>query len=307
MKAQYVVGLCTIVSCGEIGSQAAHPDASATSSADAMQTCDPTARFDAPRPIPGLEINGGTPRLSCDELTIYFFTGNPSHANDADLWLAHRSSPADAFGAPAPMTAQDTPADELDPAVSADGMRLWFISNRAANEGFHIYIAERTSTLAEFGAPGLASAVNAADATRSDIQPFETMDGRELWFSSSRVGGQGGLEIWHAVKSGGEFSTPTLVSELNSPADDVMPTLSADGLTAYFSSNQATIGGRGGLDIWTAHRSSAGGSFSLPTLVDELNTSGNDYLTWISPDNCRAYGVTNANEGGHYFMAVRQR
>ena len=40
---------------------------------DALQMCDPIAKFGAPMPIPGLEmIDGGTARLSSDELTIYF-------------------------------------------------------------------------------------------------------------------------------------------------------------------------------------------------------------------------------------------
>ena len=37
------------------------------------------------------------------------------------------------------------------------------------------------------------------------------------------------------------------------------------------------------------------GSIRAPTLLEELNTSGNDRATWLSPDGCRLYGSTDGN------------
>jgi Tol biopolymer transport system component len=195
-------------------------------SSDALQMCDPTAKFGAPMQIAGLEmIDGGTVRLSSDELTIYF------SADPGDLWAAHRSALAEAFGTPILLTAENSPEGEYNPAVSSDGLTLWFDSNRVANEGFHLYVATRASLLAEFATPGLAATVNCTDTKQSDGNPYVTVDGNELWFTSTRAGGLGGEDIWRAPWTGNGFATPMLVAELSSSAVDWLPTLSADRLT----------------------------------------------------------------------------
>ena len=297
--------LVLLLSCGNVdpSTNASMPaDGHVSRPVDAQQSCDPMAKFDTPIPVPGLEmIDGGPPRLSPDELTIYFFTGAPT-----DLWTARRSALTEAFGTPTTMTAQNSPYDDADPTTTPDGLTLWFTSNRVINEGYHMYVAARPSGLAVFGAPGLAATVNATDTKQWDIQPSITSDNNELWFASSRSGGMGSFDIWHAIWSGSGFGTPTAVSEINSSADDRMPTLSADQLTIYFSSTRATIGTKGAADIWTSHRNSIHDKFSPPTLVNELNTSGGDYAKWMSADNCRIYGLSYVNGPGRYFVAARQ-
>jgi len=271
-----------------------------TPPSDALQMCDPTAKFGAPVPIPGLGmIDAACARLSLDELTIYF------HANPPDLWVAHRNALIEAFGPPTLLAAQNSSSGDENPAVSSDGLTLWFDSNRVANEGFHLYIATRASTLAEFGTPGLAATVNATDPQESDAHPFVTADGKELWFVSNRAGGLGGFDVWHASWQGNGFATPTIVAELNSSADEFLPALSADRLTVYFSSMRAATGTKGGLDIWTSHRSTVNDGFPAPTLVDELNTTGNDFATWLSADNCRMYGTSSVSGPYRLYVATR--
>jgi len=269
---------------------------------DALRMCDPTAKFGAPMPLSEFDMaDVGAGRLSSDELTIYFSTVA------GDLWISRRSALPEVFGVPALLTAQNSSSLDYDPTVSSDRLTLWFASNRTANEGFHLYVAARASTLAEFGAPGLAATVNATDPKQTDAQPFVTADGTELWFTSTRAGGLGGLDIWHATWAGNEFATPTIVAELNSSSDDFLPTLSADRLTVYFASTRAAVGTKGGFDIWTSHRSTVNDGFPAPTLVDELNTTGNDFTTWLSVDNCRMFGVSYATGPGRLFMATRQQ
>lgn len=297
MKLGCVFLLPITMGCGQVRSS---PDAGA--SLDVSPRCDPSARFGAPVQLPGLAmVDGGYPRLSADELTIYFHTYSPGK-----LWSAHRSALTEAFGAPALLAAQNSTSDDYDPAESADGLTLWFASFRVANEGEHLYISTRASSLANFGAPGLASRVNAADPTRSDAQPFPTMDGSELWFTSNRAGGLGGSDIWRASWTGSEFATPVNVPELNSSSTEYLPTVSADRLTVYFSSQRAAPGVKGQFDIWTSHRNVVDDGFPPPTLVDELNTTGSDFVGWLSADSCRLYGVSNAEGPNRFFMATRQ-
>lgn len=296
MRMRCVLLLSITIGCGGVNSST---DAGVPP-VDVLRMCNPTAKFGTPMPIPGLAtIDGATVRLSADELTIYF-------SNSADLLVAHRSAVTEAFGTPTLITAQNSSSSDFDPAVSSDGLTLWFESNRVANEGFHLYVATRASTLAEFGAPGLAATVNAMDTKQSDAQPFVTVRDNELWFTSTRAGGLGDYDIWHAMQRGGGFATPVIAPELNSSADDYLPMLSADGLTVYLTSTRAAAGTKGGFDVWTSHRSAVNDGFPVPTLVDEINTAGTDYATWLSADNCRMYGASNAGGPYRMFVATRQ-
>src|SRR5262249_45859446 len=186
----------------------------------------------------------------------------------AQLYRAVRTSRAAPFGMPVLLTAENT-GPTFDPDTSQDGLTLWFASLRVPNEGQHLYVATRPSTLAEFGPPGLVAMINAADVTVSDGQPFEVAGGTELWLTSTRQPGLGGSEIWRAVGTGAAFTSPVMEAALSSSADDWFPVLSADRLTIYFSSSRSTAGAKGGFDIWTSHRSSVSDGFPAPTPVAE--------------------------------------
>jgi len=290
--------------CGTVSSSSDARTSPTDTSVAVPRMCDPTTKFSEPVPIPELAmVNAGAPRLSSDELTIYFH----AYGGQVDLWSAHRSSLTEAFSPPTLLAGQNSPSNDFDPAVSADGLTLWFASTRVANEGQHLYVSTRASTLAEFGAPGLAAAVNATDTQQYDAQPFLTTVGNELWFTSRRTGGLGGNDIWRAAWTGSGFETPVAVAELNSPADEWVPTVSADRLTVYFSSERAATGAKGDRDIWVSHRNVIDDGFPASTLVDELNTAGADVASWLSADNCRMYGTSSGGGGtNRIYMATRQ-
>jgi hypothetical protein len=189
--------------------------------------------------------------------------------------------------------------------VSSDGLTLWFTST-PANQGAHIYVATRSSTLAAFGGAALAATVNSADTTLFDSQPFVTADNAEIWFSSTRTPSQGSRDIWHATRTAGGLGAPVSDTPLNSSSFDGVATLSADRLTIFFNSNRPGTGVKGGFDIWIAHRTTADGEFGAPTLVTEVNTAGNDVPGWISSDNCRLYLGSDSSSVFQIFVATRQ-
>jgi hypothetical protein len=300
---------CIAVACAACGdvTKTATPDGSvrldgALADSPVAATCDPTKPFGAPMPVMGLSTMSmieGTVRLSPDELTAYF--GGTATGTNGELYVTHRATRDEAFATPTLMAAENSPADEADPAVSADGLTLWFSSVRAANEANHIYIATRSSALAEFGEPGLAAGIDGSDPQQQDFQPYITNGGEELWFASTRSPSSGGADIWRSTRSPTGFSTPTRVLELASTADDWLPTLSADRLTVYFASKRAGTGTKGGHDVWMSHRSTIDDGFAAPSVVDELNTAADDLVSWLSSDNCRIYGSTT----GDIWMATR--
>lgn len=298
------------IGCGSVtASNPTEPrDAMASdASVDATVICDPMAPFKAPVAVPGVATDATVelaPRLSADELTIYFW-GEPQSNPDSNIYVAHRAKRTDPFDDPMPVPSIDTTALENDPAISSDGNTLWFTSNRPTGKVYHLYVATRATSLAQFGAPGLVDGVNAADTTQSDVQPFVTADGSELWFASSRPPSQLS-DIWHASWNGTSFANPVQEVAVSSAGDDFNPTLSADRLTLYFSSTRAATGAPGGFDVWRSHRSVASDGFPAPSLVDELSTTGRDYATWLSPDNCRIYGSRTGAVNDDVFMATRQ-
>jgi hypothetical protein len=102
------------------------------------------------------------------------------------------------------------------------------------------------------------------------------------------------------------FSAPTLVTALNSSGNEDALTFSADGLTAYLSSTRT--GGMGLNDIWFATRASAAQSFGAPTLVEGVNTAGDERGPWISLDGLRLFLFSRPVGGTdyHYMVAARQ-
>jgi len=64
-------------------------------------------------------------------------------------------------------------------------------------------------------------------------------NGKCLYFVSDREGGQGGYDIWVARWTGGKWGAVTnLGAGINSPADELGPTLTRDGEWLYFSSDR---------------------------------------------------------------------
>jgi len=272
-------------------------------SVDASSICDPAGTFDTPVPLTGFNTANteATSRLSTDELELYF--SGTSGTVDSNLYKAQRSTTNQPFGAPIALAQVNTAGGEHDPSVSSDGLMLFFTSGRVSGEGFHLYVSARMSRVGEFGAVSEVANVNSATVTDNDIQPFVTADGQELWFASIRSGGLGGLDIYRAFWNGSNFANVAAITALITNADDEAPMLSADKLTVYLSSNRP--GGKSGLDIWTAHRSTTSDGFPAPRLVPELNSSANDYVGWLSPDNCRMYFASNV--AGTYDIYVVTR
>lgn len=255
--------------------------------ADAAPACDPARPFGAPRLVPGLDTSDffATPRLSPDELSIYFTTLAPRDgALQADLVRAVRTSRDAPFGPATLLAALNTPQQDNDPMIASDHRSLWFSSSRSGNN--ELYVARRASTGEEFGAhelvPGLAG-------PSQDMHPYYRPAGPELWFTSDR--GDSGTDIYVAALRDGSFGPATLVSELSTPAVDVQPQVTEDGLGVLLASNRD--GGSGGFDLWIASRTSTTEKFRAPTALAGINTRDDEYAGWISPDGCRVYFSSN--------------
>jgi hypothetical protein len=122
--------------------------------------------------------------------------------------------------------------------------------------------------------------------------------------SASR--GARNADIWRAAASGGGFSAPVDVTEIDTMFDEGNPTLSPDRLTLFWASNRTDGGAKGGYDIWTAKRADTSAPFSSIANVAELNTANDDFPGWLSPDGCRLYLTSQATVGQMY-VATRPK
>lgn len=275
--------------------------------AEPAAACDPGKPFGSPALVAGLDpaAFAATPRLSADELTIYFTTLVPVDGSlVADLVKASRSSRDAPFGPATPLAAFNTTSHDNDPMVASDHLSLWFSSARSGNN--ELYVARRASTAVDFGP---ASLVPGVGGPSQEMHPYYRAAGQELWLTSDRA--DAGVDIYRARAADGGFEAPVRVAELSSGALDVHPAITEDGLTLLFASNRD--GGAGGFDLWLARWASATAAFDPPEPVAGVGSSADEYGGWLSPDGCRVYfssgrgGVTDAGQLHRLYVAARPR
>ncbi|SMG33987.1 WD40-like Beta Propeller Repeat [Marivirga sericea] len=112
--------------------------------------------------------------------------------------------------------------------------------------------------------------------------PAFSEDGRTLYFSSTREGGFGGVDLYSAtVNSRGQWgNVRNLGDKINTPEDEMFPSASQDG-KLYFSSNGHP--GLGKLDIFVAERK--GGDITISHLGKPMNSNKDDFAVFMySPD-----------------------
>jgi hypothetical protein len=185
--------------------------------------------------------------------------------------------------------------DDQHPAISRDGLRLYFSSNRPGGfGGLDIWVARRASLQAPWEAPiNLGPNIN----TRSDdFAPNFSNDERLLFFHSVRPGGCGMSDLYFSRRDKfddfgwepalnldffGRDPNAPLVCIVNSAFNDGGPDYFQDdtGRTdLYFTSTRP--GGLGDFDIY-ATTLRADGTWGLAALVPELSSPNRDTRTAI--------------------------
>jgi tetratricopeptide (TPR) repeat protein len=126
-----------------------------------------------------------------------------------------------------------------------------------------------------------------------------TEDGTTMFFTSDRLGGYGGLDIWMSIKLGAnEWSKPINLGEsVNSKGDEESPNISDDGKTLYFSSN-GRINSFGGFDIYKSEKTEFNTWGIAENLGYPINSIGDDiFFTPINSTEKAFY--TSYRYGSH--------
>lgn len=205
---------------------------------------------------PAKELNSvysdGTPCCSSDKTQMVFYSTRPGSMGGRDLWLASRDNSSVAFAEIVPLTEINSTAIDHMPSLSVDMLTLYYTSFRSDGVGMSdIWMARRANPKSPFAAPQNPSELNTVNREES---PWVAADGLVMYFISDRTGGMGGADIWWATRpdSQSPFSAPVNLSDLNSAADEVDVSLSADEQEIYFSSNR-----NGPYTLWRAWRTCA--------------------------------------------------
>ena len=116
--------------------------------------------------------------------------------------------------------------------------------------------------------------VTASDSLAFDGSPAFSGDGKTLYFSSNRTGGNGGLDIYRVnMDASGRFGNAVNMGKaINTAGDEMFPFVSADG-KLYFSSDGHP--GLGKLDLFVAVRT--GGKITVENLGLPYNSSMDDF------------------------------
>jgi len=236
------------------------------------------------------------PAVSADELILVFDSWRPDKAGESDLWMAARDDARSAFSEPVNLQQLNGPYAESGPSLSADGLTICFASDRPGVHGrTNLYLATRPDREAPFGAPTELTELNSDSWDGSCDLDSEAL---VLVFASGRQQSDGTRDLWIASRPSTTeaFDPPTRVAGVNSPADEIGPSLSADGLELYFASDRA--GGLGLDDIYLARRESSSAPFGEMVNLTNLNSANDDVGPNISRDGNRLYLNRNARVYG---------
>ncbi len=199
-------------------------------------------------PADSMDLFGG-PSLSFDGNLLFFFRSVGVHGNH-DIFYSHRLKTgwADPISIGAPI---NTDGYEGFPSVSADGTTLYFVRQNFEGPQDKVLRKEKEQIFClsiyksvkdkddKWGKPEkLPWPIN----QECEKAPRIMADGKTLIFSSNRVGGKGGFDMYQSkLNALGEWSQPVPLAYVNTDKDDQLPCISAEGDLMYYTYNNSDI------------------------------------------------------------------
>jgi len=210
----------------------------------------------------------------------------------------------------------NTSGFEGKPSLSADGLELYFVSDRPGALGGpgdqDIYVSTRTSVNRSWGPPKrLPPPVSSAFF---DITPTISLDGLALYFGSNRPGpfSPPWPDLWVSRRASVNHPWGEAVNlgpGVNTPLFEGSIDISPDQRTAFFAGVTPDFV----FDIFVSRRSSTDEPFGTRVQLPEpINSDGHDYGPALTPDGHTMFfssGTDNPFAPGainHLYVAERQ-
>jgi hypothetical protein len=218
-------------------------------------------RFATPTPVDELndpDSKDQDPTLTEDELEIFFFSDRDGNA---DIWMATRGDAGSHWDPPVPVTEVNSVETDQNPAISRDGLRLWFSSKR---EPAGIYFASRPSRDEPFGTPEPIP-IDAGGSGLLVIAP--SVDAAELRMAVS-IGTAESRDLYELVRPSltASWGAPAIVPGVNFDGADSTPFLIDDGRELLLHSGRLGLG-----DLFWAYRESPGLDVERVEPLSEVN------------------------------------
>ena len=188
----------------------------------AQRSPEAAGEWNAPQPLTSINTTDDElgPELSRDGQLLLFYSNRSGGSGGYDIWVSRRSE----SGWQAPVNlgpAINSEHDEYSPALSPDGTRLYFASNRPQPDDgpqrisqspwhatvrqdrhrrdFDLYMA-----IVEHGEPRDAAAIAPLNTTFNEGALAFSPAGDFLYFCSDRPGGKGGFDLYRSRYLRGE-------------------------------------------------------------------------------------------------------
>ncbi len=219
------------------------------------------------------------PEFTPDGKTLYFLKDSPAF-NFWTICVSHFRDGKWSQPEVAPFSGQYSDAD---PFITADGSKLFFISNRPLKPGdkpkedMDIWMMTKEGS-------GWSSPVNLGapvNTNGSEWYPTVAADGT-LYFGSDRDGGHGRTDLYRSRFVDGKYSeAENLGSTINTAADEFEPYIAPDQSFLIFMSQRPEDHGRG--KLYLSYQRD--GKWTAPVnLGDKINSSRAEYSPKISPN-----------------------
>ena len=192
-------------------------------------------------------------------------------------------------------------ANDLGASISADGLTLYFSSNRTGGSGGYDLWCTTRATINDDWDP----AINLGQPPNSRYSywdPSISSDGLTLYFSDGHsptfgnlspggLGGQG--DIWMVTRASlnDVWGEPINLGPAVNSQHAIHPSISSDGLSLYLQSHRT--GHLGHCDIMVATRESNSDPFGSPVFLKNVNTGGPEWTPDISADGLTLFFMRN--------------
>ncbi|HKO95430.1 MAG TPA: hypothetical protein VJU86_00455 [Pyrinomonadaceae bacterium] len=218
------------------------------------------------------------PAFTPDGKTLYFLRSTPNF----NLWTILISRFENGRWQTPEVAPFSGKYSDADPFITADGSRLYFISNRPvegkAQPDLDIWVMEKTG--ASWSEPKNVGAP--LNGPGSEWYPTVAANGT-IYFGSDRQGGKGRTDIYRARLVNGKYGeAENLGDAINTQFNEFEPLIAPDESFLIFMAG-GRADGLGGFDLYFSYQRN--GQWTKPAnLGDKINSAGNEYSPAISPD-----------------------
>ncbi|HEX3595007.1 MAG TPA: hypothetical protein VHU80_07900 [Polyangiaceae bacterium] len=270
-------------------------DEAGTEHADAGQV--PTG-FSKPHVIDALSDGSSIdddPSLTSDLLEIYFDSKRDGGMGKEDIWSSERTDASMDWASPVAVEALNSEDRETGIALSADGLHVWFSSDRSESQGgLDVFTAQRKSRSDPW------SDVTRVEELSTDDDDLVSAvnDGDTVCLLGRRPKGTDDYDMYFSTRASADdpWGAPRAITELNTKANESDAFLVGEGHQLLFTRSK---------DLQLARRAELEEPFTLVGALTELNSSSDDRDPWATAE--LGYVVFSSDRSGSYELYESSR